>query len=556
MSHHEPLVTSNNPFFLQYCDEEVNHTFDLCCSLVRTPPKNYRIVKQAVQALVYISSGKPDLTPAVLAQLLFVLRNPKLHRSNPRRWAVRSLGTLAAHDPSIVHQMLDLLVLLVRRENEQSQYVRKAAFCALSRIGRKYPHLQSNILPIFFDTYRDRKCKLSIVWAVLIGLGRMAQSSPVLRSQMAPEWLSIAQDHTRHFRLRWACLKALGHACCSVGSVQNDPELDQRLFDICQAELDPLPTQDLNPDPFTESECYLIQYPACQALGLLLRSDPDKWWSRISPIFAVILQNRRYAAMVKSVVILTFGKLSFFSVPGNPFFQAILDILLSFSKNQYILVAEPAVFALTNFSICHPSHNNLYYRVRLILIEFLFPNQTPQSPFCPNIASVPHNILEYFLSSWGRHVARTYLPNLEDCSKVTATTNSFPLPSLPPLPSPYITAAIAVAAAKGTLPAITSTPSSEVSTGRFFYTEEAQGHLTKVDDRGDFVDEESLIHKPRSSSPTTTPAPKPEVKPEPVTKELDEEVQKNCLLSLNIFYLSLKNPLPPQNLNLLLKQRT
>ncbi|KAL0219992.1 hypothetical protein P9112_005645 [Eukaryota sp. TZLM1-RC] len=481
-------------FLTDHSSEEVNAVFDLCRRIIHNPPENYRVVKQAVQAVVYISSARPDLRPPALTLILHVLQNPKIHRSNPRRWAVRSLGLLAAHDPTIVSQMLDLLTLLLKRENEQSQYVRKAAYCALSRIGRKYPHIQSSIVPFFFEAYQSKKAKLSIVWGALIGLGRMSQSSAALRAQMAPEWLRIAQDPGRHFRLRWACFQSLGHAVCPVGNVQGDSHLEERVFDICAAELDPQPTQHLTPDPFTESECFLVQYPAANALGLLLRSNPDKWWPRISPIFVTILQSKRFAAMVKSVVILTYGKIAFFSSPKNRFFRPILDILFSFAKNDYILVSEPAVFALTNFSICHPTFDRMYLKVRMLLLHHMFPGQTLPSPLAPPINTVPDNILEFFLGSWGRHVSRVYLPNLADCSKVVASSTVCQMPPLPPVPTRYVTSAIAVAIKKGQIKHFNQTD----LTSNMFYFEEKIGHSTKVDDRGEFLDEESLL---RSSSP-------------------------------------------------------
>ncbi|KAL0225073.1 hypothetical protein RCL1_002985 [Eukaryota sp. TZLM3-RCL] len=462
--------------------DEIDEVFRLCCSLIQNPPENYKVVKQAIQALMYLTTGKPEIVPAVLAQLLHVIQ--KHTRSNPRRWAVRSLGTLAAHDPSIVYQVMDLLILLLSRQNEQSQYVRKAAFCALSRIGRKYPHLQPQIIPLFFQHYRNPRSQISTVWGALIGLGRMSQSSALLRSQMAPEWLSIAEDHRRHFRLRWACLKALGHGVCPVGNVDSDPLLEERVFEVCKAELDPKPTENLSPDPFIEAECYLVQYPAAQALGLLLRSQPDKWWPRISPIFAIILQNKRFAAIVKSAVILNFGKLSFFSQPTNPFFKPILNVLFSLAQHSYILVSEPAIFALTNFSLTHPNYNNLYLRTRLLLLKNLFPNNPPSSPVSPNISSVPFEILEYFLATWGRHVSRNYVPNIADCSSVVAI-ETHGQASLPPRLTSLVTAAMATAVLKG---GVKSTAAVESS-----YVEEyAQSTVTKVDERGDFLEEEEI----------------------------------------------------------------
>jgi hypothetical protein len=40
-------------------------------------------------------------------------------------------------------------IQLARKQVESSQNVRKAVFCALSRIGRRYPKTQDFILPLF-----------------------------------------------------------------------------------------------------------------------------------------------------------------------------------------------------------------------------------------------------------------------------------------------------------------------------------------------------------------------------------------------------------------------
>jgi hypothetical protein len=122
------------------------------------------------------------------------------------------------------------------------------AVCALSRIGKRYPHLQQVILPVmsqlskvnilslidsisilFVTTkildiiiliYKKKIIlqthqKESVTHAIIIGYGRLAKSNPSLRTQLLPEWISNCYNKNNHLRL--AAIRALGKACHSFG---------------------------------------------------------------------------------------------------------------------------------------------------------------------------------------------------------------------------------------------------------------------------------------------------------------------------------------------------
>ncbi|KAH7827618.1 uncharacterized protein MONOS_7518 [Monocercomonoides exilis] len=114
------------------------------------------------------------------------------------------------------------------REHETSQYVRKACFCALSRIGRMYPSLQCDIEPIFERFYRNPRTYNSNLWGLLIGTGRMAQSNAALRQRWLPRWIEACRDEDG--KIRWAGVKALGHAACPVGDVVGDGKVEQLCY--------------------------------------------------------------------------------------------------------------------------------------------------------------------------------------------------------------------------------------------------------------------------------------------------------------------------------------
>lgn len=57
--------------------------------------------------------------------------------------------------------------------------------------------------------------------------------------------------------------------------------------------------------------------------------------------------------MTKAMVMLTYGKIAYYMTPENPYYSAITDLLFELSKNENILVAEPATYGLCNFGLAH-----------------------------------------------------------------------------------------------------------------------------------------------------------------------------------------------------------
>lgn len=86
-----------------------------------------------------------------------------------------------------------------------------------------------------------------------------------------------------------------------------------------------------------------------QGFSLLLRSNPDYWWEKLNKLFADVLVNPKYAAIVKSSAILTLGKLGFYMDSSNPFYNSIKNLLFELSKHDNILVSEPATYACFSY---------------------------------------------------------------------------------------------------------------------------------------------------------------------------------------------------------------
>jgi hypothetical protein len=98
-----------------------------------------------------------------------------------------------------------------------------------------------------------------------------------------------------------------------------------------------------------------VQYATTQALGLLLRSNPSKWWPRIAPIFAAIISQSKWAMLSKAMVMITYGKMAYYMAPEDPYYKGIIELLRAQSKSENILVAEPAVYGLCNAALAHSS---------------------------------------------------------------------------------------------------------------------------------------------------------------------------------------------------------
>jgi hypothetical protein len=58
----------------------VEEAISVCFYIIDHPPREYRIVKQAIQGLVHLSADKEDLRPIVLLKLLQVLQQAHIYR--------------------------------------------------------------------------------------------------------------------------------------------------------------------------------------------------------------------------------------------------------------------------------------------------------------------------------------------------------------------------------------------------------------------------------------------------------------------------------------------
>lgn len=363
------------------------------------------MVKQAILGLVHLSSRREDLKSKTVLKILQVIRDSNRYRSNPRRFAVQSLGTITYYDKQFILPSMTLLEQLTKPTGENSQYVRKASFVALSRIGRKYPQLQDRIVPLFISNLKDEKLKTSVAWGVIIGLGRMAQSNVDIRNAFANEFLSLCSH--KHMRMRWAGIKALGHACCPIDNIPFDERLSNLCFEYATVLLKygtynpskgPVDT-----DEWKKEDVYLVQYAATQALSLLLRSQPVKWWDRIAPIFGDILLNPNYAAMIKATVMIAYGKITHFMTKDNPYYEGIKNLLFELSSNKNILVAEPATYGLCNFAL---AHSDLYVAVKhLIANKIGMPLRTAD----------PRNLL-YYIKTWCKIISKNHDPTTNHLS--------------------------------------------------------------------------------------------------------------------------------------------
>lgn len=83
-------------------------------------------------------------------------------RGNPI-YAIRGVGCLTYHDEDFIVPSLQLLMQMTTSAPENVPAVRKAALCALSRIGRKYVAFQEVLVPALNQNITDEI--LSIRWA-------------------------------------------------------------------------------------------------------------------------------------------------------------------------------------------------------------------------------------------------------------------------------------------------------------------------------------------------------------------------------------------------------
>lgn len=145
----------------------------------------------------------------------------------------------------------------------------------------------------------------------------------------------------------------------------------------------------------------MVQYGCVQALGLLLRSNPNKWWPSISPIFNQILANANHANIVKCSVISTYGKVAYYIKPENPYFSVLKQILvtLSIEHDPNSDVTMAALSALTSFSL---AHQFMYQEVKRMISDKIGGT----------IISATQEALTHYLKIWCRLLSKDYFPVL------------------------------------------------------------------------------------------------------------------------------------------------
>jgi len=421
--------------------KEIEEAFQVCTSIIENPPNESRIVRQAIQGATHLCACRADFRSVLVSKLLQVIGDPYTYTSMLRRYAIKCLASLSRFDAQFTVSTVLLLLHLIKRENEKNQSIRKGAICALSRIGRKYPVIQEILVPIHLEYYRSPNETTEIKCEVAVGFGRFAQSNTSLRSLFAEEWLQCCRS--KEMRVRIAGIKGLGHAVCSMGNVLNDESLEAKCFEVAvellQGSDDTLPnalsidnqalqlsassqreppnsistfvkdkTLQAITDQKKAEKAHILQYAAAQALGLLLRAYPNKWWPKIAPVFQEILSNPNYNVLVKTIVIRSYGKIAYYVTPHSPHFNSLKDLLFELSEYKHNLIAEAAACSLCDLGLAHP---DLYDRVK----EFF--KKKMRSPLSKSSEYVHY----CYLKMWCKLLARDYQPLINLCSCAIST---------------------------------------------------------------------------------------------------------------------------------------
>ncbi|KAK2951575.1 hypothetical protein BLNAU_13459 [Blattamonas nauphoetae] len=197
-------------------DSMRNEAFDLCSSIINNLGADYRLVRQAVQGLVFLSGTTPYITCAkVVKLLLFVIQGDENFRSHPRRYAIRSLSRIERMRPANMFarpHFVDSVEL-----DEGIQNILRKLNLYSNDFTRHVNFSQSSL--------QNHSTKKSNIWAILIGAGRMAQADTNVRLRWFPRWLEACRS--RHYRTRWAGIKGLGHSSCSIGDIMNDALVEE-----------------------------------------------------------------------------------------------------------------------------------------------------------------------------------------------------------------------------------------------------------------------------------------------------------------------------------------
>ncbi|KAL6053117.1 hypothetical protein QOT17_018172 [Balamuthia mandrillaris] len=349
-------------------NREFHETYRYCVHVIENPlTHSGKLIRHAVKGLVHFARERPNLLPAVVLKVLQVIRDSCHYSYGARLCAVQSLGQLHYQEDSLLMSAIGFLTRVANQSYEQAmnndnkedqgkRSLCKAAFCALSRIGRKYSACTDMLTQFLLRHYQKKGQKQSAKRAILVSLSRLAQRSTKLRAHMSSHWIEYCTDET-DAKQRRAGIKALGRACCPVDGVVNDPALEQQCFEIAQKVI----RQDVQTT--SEQTNGYSRSAAVQALSFLLRSNPVKWWPLIKPVFSEVLANPQHTTGMKASVLLALGKMAGYLEHPHPCIKSITDLLLKLSAHRQTIISEAACYALCSISA---ENESKYERVKTL----------------------------------------------------------------------------------------------------------------------------------------------------------------------------------------------
>ncbi|KAL0233864.1 hypothetical protein PCE1_002370 [Barthelona sp. PCE] len=391
----------------------VDDAISFATSVIDSPPDHFRLVKSSIKGLVHLaSSGKSKEKCIQLIEK--VINNPDIYRSNPRRHAVRCYGKLLASNEQKVEGAMRFMFDLCNNKGE-SVFVRRAGYCALSRIARKNPNLQATIIEFITSQFVSRTTAIhpSLLWAIVIACGRIAQTNAAFRRDILPEILAAC--HHDHFRIRWAGIKAIGHMCCSTGDCSVDHGLIKHSIELVLAKFEEC-------DPKTNDNEVMVQYACMNALGLIIRADVKRYYSQIMSVFLMVLRDSEAPMIVKGCVLVNLGKLCGF-IEDDVRKQSIVALLFANLNHSDHSIVECSLYALTNYALV--SGGELYDRV---LGEYLSQMTTRviqgERPLTDStiptfhLSNVNNDLCSLFLMGYCRLLSKKHKTVLKECADV------------------------------------------------------------------------------------------------------------------------------------------
>eukprot|EP01125_Pyxidicula_operculata_P011352 TRINITY_DN371_c4_g1_i1.p1 TRINITY_DN371_c4_g1~~TRINITY_DN371_c4_g1_i1.p1 ORF type:complete len:971 (+),score=261.93 TRINITY_DN371_c4_g1_i1:544-3456(+) len=237
---------------------------------------------------------------------------------------------------------------------------------------------------MFNQTLQDPHEKLSTKNRVIVGFGRLAQNNPQFKRTFLPEWIKFT-EHPSHL-LRAAGLLGLAHASKSFGSNTSDENLEELCFTLSMSMLNHggdrelgnlLNRADVDFQPFwRKKEVYIVQKSAVNVMGILVCSNPEKWWPKVVPSFNHILENPSYDISVKTDTIANIGKFVKNLESSSPLLASITQLLLKLSQIDNTQIYLPAFKALCNMGIFH---SQLYMTIKLLIEQKMSLSKSEQS---------------------------------------------------------------------------------------------------------------------------------------------------------------------------------